>query len=139
MKHRGFTLVEAMIVVAILSLVAAIAIPAYQGYIRESRLGAMRMNLDTLRIAVEAFRLDRTNGNYGPTASYTTLAAISTQFGWKPEGDNAAYVYTVDVVSAATPTYWLRATGSGFYARCDKAAATFKCCGDKGAGTSACP
>ena len=47
-----------MIAVAILAIVAAIAIPAYNGYIRESRLGAMRMNLDTLRIAVEAYRLD---------------------------------------------------------------------------------
>ena len=142
MKDRGFTLIELMIAVAILAIVAAIAIPAYNGYIRESRLGAMRMSLDTLRIAVEAFRLDRAAGNYGPTNEYVTNTAkteIDTQFGWRPEGDNSAYVYTVNVTSAATPTYWLRATGSGFFARCDKTATAFRCCGDKGTGGSACP
>jgi type IV pilus assembly protein PilE len=138
-RLRGFTLIELMIAVAIIAIVSAFAIPAYNGYVRESRLGAMRMNLDTLRIAVEAFRLDSRNGNYGPTASYTTVTAISNQYGWKPEGDNAVYTYTVNATSAATPTYWIRATGNGLFARCDKTTTTFRCCGDTGAGGSACP
>lgn len=138
MDQRGFTLIELMIAVAILAIIAAIAVPAYRAYVTESRLGAMRMNLDTLRIAVEAFRLDSRTGNYGPTASYNTLAAIGTQFGWQPEGDNTAYVYTVSVTSAATPTYWIRATGSGSFARCDKTP-TFRCCAGQGAGGTACP
>lgn len=141
-RSRGFTLIELMIAVAILAIISAIAIPAYNGYVRESRLGAMRMNLDTLRIAVEAFRLDSPRADYGPTKSYVTdktKTEIDTQYGWRPEGDNAAYIYTVSAVSAATPTYSLLATGSGFFARCDKSATTFKCCADKGAGASACP
>jgi len=73
MGVRGFTLIELMIAVAILAIVAAVAIPAYNGYIRESRLGAMRMNLDTLRIAVEAFKLDSTNSTY----KHATIATPS--------------------------------------------------------------
>ena len=39
-KHDGFTLIELMIVVAIIAIVAAIAIPAYQDYTIRSQLTA---------------------------------------------------------------------------------------------------
>jgi type IV pilus assembly protein PilE len=140
MKARGFTLIELMIAVAILAIVAAIAIPAYNGYITESRLGAMRMNLDTLRIAVEAFRLDNPAGNYG-NATFNTETLILNQYGWRPEGGNAAYAYIVVATSASPPYYRLSATGSGFWARCDKDESktpSFACCDGKGTTTSCC-
>jgi type IV pilus assembly protein PilE len=136
-RECGFTLIELMIAVAILAIVTAIAIPAYNGYVREGRLGAMRMNLDSLRIAVEAFRLDSTAANYG--SGVVSGTGIDTRYGWRPEGDGGLYVYTVSATSAATPTYWLRATGQGKFVRCDKTAAAFRCCDGDGAGTSACP
>ena len=53
-KQSGFTLIELMIVVAIIAILAAIAIPAYNQYIRESRMAKVSENYDVARRAVAA-------------------------------------------------------------------------------------
>ncbi|MGA7412520.1 MAG: type II secretion system protein [Bryobacteraceae bacterium] len=55
----GFTLIELMIVMAIVSILLAIAIPIYQKSIQRSKESVLRNNLFTLRTMVDEYTIDK--------------------------------------------------------------------------------
>jgi type IV pilus assembly protein PilE len=94
-----------MIVVAILAILSALAIPAYQGYITAARQGASRGNIESLRLAVENYRLDHMAVGYAPLdglvwepAGSKTLTPVLD--GWEPDGDEDQYNYAISAPSA---------------------------------------
>jgi prepilin-type N-terminal cleavage/methylation domain-containing protein len=117
MKNRsqGYTLVELMIVVAILSILALIAIPAYRGYVTTARQTAALENVEPLRLALEDYRLDHMDTGYvdanglvwEPSGAKTLETGV---LGWAPDGDKDMYNYAV---SATATTYTITVTPIG--------------------------
>ena len=72
--QKGFTLIELMIVVAIIGILAAIAIPQYQNYIAKSQVSRVMAETGSLKTAMETCLLD------GKTTLGT--AADQCDLGW---------------------------------------------------------
>lgn len=70
MKVRGFTLLDTLIVVAVIGILAALALPGYQFYISQSKLDGVRLALLELQSEQEKHRLS--NKTYA-TASELSL------------------------------------------------------------------
>ncbi|MGL5102675.1 MAG: type IV pilin protein [Plesiomonas sp.] len=96
--RTGFTLIETMIVVAIISIIAAIAIPSYQNHIIKSRRTEVLTQLLQGQLAQE--RLWLMNKTYS-----TNLANIGLI--------NSTYYTFTTPISATANTYTLKATAIG--------------------------
>jgi len=81
MRKKGFTLVELIIVVAILGIMAAIVIPQFQGNMVLAKDSASLTNLATIRTQIELYALQHNSFAPGYVSGVgTTLAILELQF-----------------------------------------------------------
>ena len=71
MKSKGFTLIELMIVVAIIGILAAVAIPKFADLVTKSKEAGVKANIGAIRSAISIYYGD-TEGDY-PMNLFTSL------------------------------------------------------------------
>ncbi len=104
-RYQAFTLVELMIVVVVIAILAAVAIPSYQkSVVKGKRAAAQAQMLDIAGRQQQYFLANR---------EYANKSALESS-GYSPPADVAAvYEYDITPGSGTVPSFTIKFTGKG--------------------------
>ncbi len=114
-KLKGFTLIELMIVVAIIGILAAIAVPNFVKFQCRSKQSEARGNMKAVYVAQESYKAEFDSYGAIGTINGATAARIATNVvGFQPKGDRLRYRYeaTTNALTGTVAQFGGIATGS---------------------------
>jgi type IV pilus assembly protein PilA len=113
---KGFTLIELLIVVVIIGILAAIAIPKFASTKQKAYVASMKADLRNLVTIEEAYFSDqttyattgtlKTNGSYQTSKGNTVTVANNTATGWSATATN---IYVPATTSPSQCDVWIGA------------------------------
>ena len=103
-QNKGFTLIELMIVVAIIGILASIAYPSYQEYVLRAKRGDGKAAILSAQLAQEKYRANN--------ITYLAVASTSSSDGYYN------YAVTIGAASLASTNYIITATPTFTDASC---------------------
>lgn len=98
LKNKGFTLIELMIVIAVVGVLAAIAYPSYQNHVIKTKRANMMADLQNMASQIESKKM--MHGNYANIPA-TTLASITNSLSGDSQG-----LYTVAISPSPLTSQW---------------------------------
>lgn len=113
-RQNGFTLIELMIVVAIIAIVSAVAYPSYLRSVQNARRTDCTGAMTALANAME--RHYSINGSYLGGAAGGNDTGAPGMFGASCPLDGGDAYYNLTIAAATASTYSLRATPTGVQA-----------------------
>jgi len=112
-NEKGFTLIELMIVVVIIGILAAIAIPNFVAMQDRAREGSVKANMHTFQLAIEDFAVKNT-GTY-PVAGDDAAVKANMPGGLYPKnpftGNNDAWTWVAPTTKGIIGTSVVSTTG----------------------------
>jgi len=88
LTKKGFTLIELIVVIAILAILAAILVPSITGYIAEATIAKNRANVRTYYTELALY--EAVGGTTAPTAPDASCTSTTTNFSCTIDGWNYA-------------------------------------------------